>query len=232
MAGPIAVGPIAVGPIVAGPGAAETPAPKPEFRPEVASPSGSLPPPAPALPANPPELPDPIPAGVATADPAPVPPEPLAAGPMRVGTAATGPAPAGPVPPGPVPAGTVIVDGGEDVNPDDDTAPIPMITPDMPKPGPAVQAPATAAPAASPATERIRAPFEPPERRPQPEPEPEPEPDGVQLDQLKDLYLTAEAIGEDALTKHFQQVSDRQRQLIREYFDQVTTHDPQDQAES
>jgi hypothetical protein len=38
------------------------------------------------------------------------------------------------------------------------------------------------------------------------------------LEQIKDLYLTAEAIGEDALDKHFELVSDRQRQLIREYF--------------
>ena len=43
---------------------------------------------------------------------------------------------------------------------------------------------------------------------------------GAKLDQIKDLYLTAEVIGEDALDKHFQLVSDRQRQLIREYFDQ------------
>ena len=41
------------------------------------------------------------------------------------------------------------------------------------------------------------------------------------MDQIKDLYLTAEAIGEDALDKHFELVSDRQRQLIREYFDQA-----------
>ncbi len=41
----------------------------------------------------------------------------------------------------------------------------------------------------------------------------------AKMDQIKDLYLTAEAIGEDALDKHFEQVSDRQRQLIREYFD-------------
>lgn len=39
------------------------------------------------------------------------------------------------------------------------------------------------------------------------------------MEQIKDLYLTAEAIGDDALDKHFQLVSDRQRQLIREYFD-------------
>jgi hypothetical protein len=41
----------------------------------------------------------------------------------------------------------------------------------------------------------------------------------TKMDQLKDLYLTAEAIGEDALDQNFQLVSDRQRQLIREYFD-------------
>jgi hypothetical protein len=41
----------------------------------------------------------------------------------------------------------------------------------------------------------------------------------AKLEQLKDLYLTAEAIGEDALDKHFDQVSERQRQLIREFFD-------------
>jgi len=43
----------------------------------------------------------------------------------------------------------------------------------------------------------------------------------AKLEQIKDLYLTAEAIGEDALDKHFDQVSDKQRQLIKEYFDQV-----------
>jgi len=46
-------------------------------------------------------------------------------------------------------------------------------------------------------------------------------PGTAKMDQIKDLYLTAEAIGEDALDKHFELVSDRQRQLIREYFDQV-----------
>jgi hypothetical protein len=40
------------------------------------------------------------------------------------------------------------------------------------------------------------------------------------MDQIKDLYLTAEAIGEDALDRHFQLVSERQRKLIREYFDE------------
>jgi hypothetical protein len=41
----------------------------------------------------------------------------------------------------------------------------------------------------------------------------------AKIDQLKDLYLTAEAIGEDALGKHFQQVSRRQQELIREFFE-------------
>jgi len=43
-------------------------------------------------------------------------------------------------------------------------------------------------------------------------------PGAAKMDQIKDLYLTAEAIGEDALDEHFELVSDRQRQLIREYF--------------
>jgi len=44
-------------------------------------------------------------------------------------------------------------------------------------------------------------------------------PTAAKMDQIKDLYLTAEAIGEDALDQHFQLVSERQRQLIKEYFD-------------
>jgi hypothetical protein len=53
------------------------------------------------------------------------------------------------------------------------------------------------------------------------------EPPGTaKLEQIKDLYITAEAIGEDALDQHFQQVSERQRQLIREYFGQTTEGQP------
>ena len=52
----------------------------------------------------------------------------------------------------------------------------------------------------------------------------------AKLDQIKDLYLTAEAIGDDALAKHFQQVSERQRQLIREYFDEAIGRDAEDRA--
>ena len=48
-------------------------------------------------------------------------------------------------------------------------------------------------------------------------------PTAAKMDQIKDLYLTAEAIGEDALDQHFQLVSERQRQLIREYFDEPVT---------
>lgn len=42
----------------------------------------------------------------------------------------------------------------------------------------------------------------------------------AKLDQIKELYLTAAAIGEDALVRHFEEVSQRQRALIGEYFEQ------------
>jgi len=38
------------------------------------------------------------------------------------------------------------------------------------------------------------------------------------LEQLKDLYLTAEAIGEQNVDKHFDQLLARQRELIGDYF--------------
>ena len=68
---------------------------------------------------------------------------------------------------------------------------------------------------------RLRGPFEPPNRAAagaQPAGDGEPAAASSTLEQIKDLYLTAEAIGEDALDKHFELVSDRQRQLIKEYF--------------
>jgi hypothetical protein len=49
----------------------------------------------------------------------------------------------------------------------------------------------------------------------------------AKLDQIKDLYLTAEAIGEDNLDKHFDQVSQRQRELIREFFERSGPADGQ-----
>jgi hypothetical protein len=96
--------------------------------------------------------------------------------------------------------------------------------------------------------ERVRGPFEPyakPETGETAEtggtPVPSPsaavqdqataEPAVAKMDQIKDLYLTAEAIGEDALDKNFQLVSDRQRELIREYFHQaVAGGDSHDEA--
>ncbi len=48
---------------------------------------------------------------------------------------------------------------------------------------------------------------------------PIPEAASEKLEQIKDLYLTAEAIGEDALDKHFEQVSQRQQELIKEFFE-------------
>ena len=41
------------------------------------------------------------------------------------------------------------------------------------------------------------------------------------IEQIKDLYLTAEAIGEDALGQHFDQLRQRQRSLIREFFEKA-----------
>lgn len=106
---------------------------------------------------------------------------------------------------------------------------------------------ASAVPAAA-SDERMRGPFEPPEKSdpvgasvasPERTPQAGPgdsaggatisdatragvwSPAAAKMDQIKDLYLTAEAIGEDALDKNFELVSDRQRQLIREYFNQL-----------
>jgi hypothetical protein len=82
----------------------------------------------------------------------------------------------------------------------------------------------------------VRAPFEPARPSHQnghSEPEPPREPStavpadslpaaaAAKLDQIKDLLLTAEAIGEQNLDQHFEQVSQRQRELIREFFDQA-----------
>jgi len=54
------------------------------------------------------------------------------------------------------------------------------------------------------------------------------------LEQIKDLYLTAEAIGEANVDKHFDQLLAQQRELISEYFKQSNATrppgDPEDQA--
>jgi hypothetical protein len=52
-----------------------------------------------------------------------------------------------------------------------------------------------------------------------PDGRPMPEAAGEMLEQIKDLYLTAEAIGDEALDKHFDQVTQRQRELINEFFE-------------
>jgi hypothetical protein len=58
------------------------------------------------------------------------------------------------------------------------------------------------------------------------------------LEQIKDLYLTAEAIGEANVAKHFDQFLAQQRELISEYFRQSSaaraagTAGPADRAEA
>jgi hypothetical protein len=51
--------------------------------------------------------------------------------------------------------------------------------------------------------------------------EPPPAATQEKIEEIKDLYLTAEAIGEDALGKHFDQLHQRQRSLIREFFEKA-----------
>jgi hypothetical protein len=48
------------------------------------------------------------------------------------------------------------------------------------------------------------------------------------LDQIKDFYLTAEAIGERNVDKHFDQLIAQQRELISEYFKQSNAATPPD----
>jgi hypothetical protein len=102
---------------------------------------------------------------------------------------------------------------------------------------------------AAPQHEQARGPFEPlsPSGTPtgavgqQPSAEPEQRwPDGAgndrqeapeqararKLEQLKDLYLTAEAIGEQNVDKHFDQLLAQQRELISDYFGQSATAQP------
>jgi hypothetical protein len=85
-----------------------------------------------------------------------------------------------------------------------------------------------------------RGPFEPlvsssdpPRMTPAPDPEPVPAPDSSaaqgpepapgrtsKLEQIREFYLTAEAIGEQNVDKHFDQLLAQQRELISEYFKQ------------
>ena len=52
------------------------------------------------------------------------------------------------------------------------------------------------------------------------------------LEQIKDFYLTAEAIGEENLDKHFDQLLAHQRELISEYFRQSPAGKLDDPPES
>jgi hypothetical protein len=51
------------------------------------------------------------------------------------------------------------------------------------------------------------------------------------LEQIKDLYLTAEAIGEHNVDKHFDQLLAQQRELISDYFRQSTAAKPGEPGE-
>lgn len=50
--------------------------------------------------------------------------------------------------------------------------------------------------------------------------------DGPPLERIKDLYMTAETIGDSRLDEHFEQLLDKQRQLIREYFTESGSRKP------
>jgi hypothetical protein len=114
---------------------------------------------------------------------------------------------------------------------DDDTSPIPVIRPDTVLPTPPTPAPPSPAP--SPPLSPL--PAAPPAGAPAPPAASDrtsgvyhpghAEPPGAhtqeKIEAIKDLYLTAEAIGDEALGQHFEQLSQRQRSLIREFFEKA-----------
>ena len=168
------------------------------------------------------------------------------------GAAAAPPSPTGMIPPAvtevadpspPDSSTRADAPGYDAVSAEAETTPMAVILGDGPPPAAASQAAPAPDQAARVSSEspgpRIRGPFEaydgpaladpgspsPSETLGEPAAHEEPgaEQAAAKMDQIKDLYLTAEAIGEDALDKHFELVSDRQRQLIREYFDRAVT---------
>jgi hypothetical protein len=128
---------------------------------------------------------------------------------------------------------------------DDDTSPIPVISdPGQPLSDPRLSKPVPAPEPFSVWEPRRSKPVPAPESfsvwEPAPKPSLEPGRDGAsdevyqpahaepppaatqeKIEQIKDLYLTAEAIGDDALGKHFDQLRQRQRSLIREFFEKA-----------
>jgi hypothetical protein len=93
----------------------------------------------------------------------------------------------------------------------DDTSPLPVVKADGPPPSPpGLSEVASAGPLDRPGDTYRAEHAEPPSADTQ-----------EKIEQIKDLYLTAEAIGEDALGKHFDQLSQRQRSLIREFFEKA-----------
>jgi hypothetical protein len=69
-------------------------------------------------------------------------------------------------------------------------------------------------------TEQPQGPQEPPDAARAERQEPPEQARARKLEQLKDLYLTAEAIGEQNVDKHFDQLLAQQRELISDYFRQ------------
>lgn len=125
-----------------------------------------------------------------------------------------------------LPGPPAIAPGGETDEPD--TSPLPVVlgggTP-APIPEPVTFAGGTPIPRPGP-VEAPRGPFEPAQPRQAEPAQPEQAEDlppsaAEKLNQIKDLLVTAEALGEENLDKHFEQVSRRQRQLIREFFDRA-----------
>jgi hypothetical protein len=95
---------------------------------------------------------------------------------------------------------------------------MPSQTPGLPSQPPGLPSQAPARPAS--VTGSVELPPAAYQRPVPPPPRPLAPAAAVKLDQIKDLYLTAKAIGEEALDKHFDQVSQKQRDLIREFFEQ------------
>lgn len=100
---------------------------------------------------------------------------------------------------------------------DDDTSPVPVI---RGRGQPAPESFSVWEPAPKPSPERARDSRSEDVYRPA-HAEPSSANTQEKIEQIKDLYLTAEAIGEDALGKHFDQLRQRQHSLIREFFEKA-----------